>query len=184
MTANRKFLDRFAERVMDLDSPAYGDERERAVSMEASTFGLTAGLYIGLLSAALSSLFGLLLLPVFLLLLSVLPSAMAAWYARRQGVNLHKLAENAGSRSTMVAITIYGVVLMLTFAAMAYTVFAGQPIISAPPIEVTPGEGFLGGMAQGAVIGGILGGLAAVVGGARSFRRANHRRRSRINRES
>jgi hypothetical protein len=178
MTTNRTLLDRFAERVMDLDSPAYGDERERAVSMEANTFGLTAGLYVGLLAAALFSLFGLLLLPVALLVFSVLPSAVATWYARRRGVNLHKLAENAGSRSTMVAIAIYGVALMLTFAAMAYTVFAGQPIISAPSIEVTPGEGFLGGMAQGAVIGGILGGLAAVVGGALSFRRANRRRRA------
>jgi hypothetical protein len=69
------------------------------------------------------------------------------------------------------------VALMLTFAAMAYTVFAGQPILTAPSIEVTPGEGFLGGMAQGAVVGGILGGLAAIIGGVRSFRRANRRRR-------
>jgi len=179
MTRRRNLLDRWTERVMDLDSPAYGDERERAVSMESSAFGLTAGLYVGLLAALVASLFGLILLPVVLLAVTVVPSVAALWYASRRNVNLQKLAENAGARSTMVGITIYGVAMVLTFTAMTYTVLTGEPMLPTPSLEVAPGEGFLGGMAEGAVVGGMIGGLAAIVGGVRSFRRASRRRTER-----
>lgn len=178
MMRRRNVLDRMAERVMDLDSPAYGDERERAVFMEASTFGLTAGMYAGLLGAVVASIFGLVLLPVALLVMTILPSAAALWYARRRGVDLRKLGENAGDRSTMIGIIVYSAAMVLVFAAMAYTVFTGQPVLSSPSLGVTPGEGFLGGMAQGAVVGGMLGGLAAIIGGVRSFRKANRREAS------
>lgn len=179
MTRKRNVLDRAAERVMDLDSPAYGDERERAVFMESSSFGLTTGLYLGVLGAVVASIFGLVLLPVALLVMTILPSAAAMWYAKRRGVNPQELAENAGARSTMVGIVVYGAAMVLTFAAMSYTVFAGQPVLPAPSLEVVPGEGFVGGMAQGAVIGGVLGGGAAIVGGVVSFRRANRQRQIR-----
>lgn len=175
MKRRRNVLDRVAEQVMDLDSPAYGDERERAVFMESSTFGLTTGLYVGVFAAVIASVFGLVLLPVALLVMTILPWAAALWYARRRGVNLQELAESAGARSTMVSILVHGTAMVLTFAAMAYTVFMGQPVLPAPSIEVIPGEGFLGGMAQGAVVGGMLGGLAAIVAGVLSFRRANRR---------
>ncbi|MCW2131596.1 hypothetical protein [Arthrobacter sp. VKM Ac-2550] len=175
MKRRRNVLDRVAEQVMDLDSPAYGDERERAVFMESSSFGLTTGLYLGVVGAVVASVFGLVLLPVALLVMTIIPSAAAHWYAKRRGVNMQELAEHAGSRSTMVGILVFGTAMVLTFAAMSYTVFTGQPILTAPSLEVIPGEGFLGGMAQGAVAGGMLGGLAAIVGGILSFRRANRR---------
>lgn len=173
MTHRPSMLDRVAGRMMDLDSPAYGDERERAVFMEASSFGLTIGLYAGLLSALVASVFGFVLLPVVLLVVTILPAAAAVWYARRREVDVTKLAENAGARSTMVTIVVFGAVMVLTFAAMTYTVFTGLPLLPAPRLEVTPGEGFFGGMAQGAVIGGMIGGLAAIIGGILSFRRAH-----------
>lgn len=179
MNRRRNVLDRVAEQVMDVDSPAYGDERERAVFMESSTFGLTTGLYLGGLAAVVASVFGLVLLPVALLVMTVLPWAAASWYARRRGVNLQALADNAGDRSTMTGILVHGTAMLLTFAAMSYTVFTGQPVLSPPPLEVTPGEGFVGGMAQGAVVGGMLGGLAAITGGVISFRRAKRRREAR-----
>ena len=62
---------------------------------------------------------------------------------------------------------------------MAYTVFAGQPLISPPQFDVTPGEGFLGGMAQGAVVGGMIGGAAAIIGGVSGYRGANRGRAGR-----
>ncbi len=176
MTHRPTMLDRVAERIMDLDSPAYGDERERAVFMEASSFGLTTALYAGLVSAFVASVFGFLLLPVVLLVVTLLPSGAAVWYARRRDVDVQKLAENAGARSTMVSIVVFGAMMTLTFAAMTYTVFAGHALLAAPRIEVTPGEGFIGGMAQGAVVGGMIGGLAAVIGGVFSFRRARRHR--------
>lgn len=176
MTRERKALDRMADRVMDLDSAAYGDERERAVFLESGTFGLTAGLYVGLLGAVVASLLGLVLLPVALLVMTILPSGAAVWYAKRRAVDLHELSDRSGSRSTMVGIAAFGAATTLTFAAMTYTVFAGQPPLPAPSFEVTPGEGFLGGMAQGAVVGGMFGGLATIVGGVLSYRRASSRR--------
>lgn len=176
MTRRRNVLDRLAERVMDLDSAAYGDERERAVFMESCSFGVTIGLYAGLLGAVVASGFGLLLVPVVLLVIALLPPVAAFWYAKRRGIDSWKLAENSGARSTMVSTIVYGVAMVLTFAAMAYTVFTGQPVLPVPSLEVTPGEGFLGGMAQGSVVGGVLGGLAAIVGGVLSFRRVNRRR--------
>lgn len=177
MTRTRNFLDRMSERVMDPDGPAYGDERERAVFMESSSFGLTTGLYAGLFSAVVASVFGLVLLPVVLLGLTALPSVAALWYARRRGVSLQKLAENSGARSTMVNIIVCGAAMVLTFAAMTHTVLTGQPVLPAPSPEVTPGQGLLGGMAQGALVGGMLGGLAAIVGGVLDFRRTNRRRK-------
>lgn len=176
MTRRPNTLDRLVERVMDLDSPAYGDERERAVFMESTTFGLTTGIYLGLLGAVVASLFGLVLLPVALLAMAILPGVAALWYARKQDVNLHELAENAGARSTMLAIVVFGSAMVVTFAAMGYTVFAGQAMLPAPALEVIPGEGVLGGMAQGAPVGGMLGGLATIIGGVHSYRRANRHR--------
>lgn len=176
MTRKPTMVDRAARRIMDLESPAYGDERERAVFMESSSFGLTTGLYAGLLIAFVTSLFGLLLLPAALLVVALLPSAAAVWYARRREVDVRELAENAGARSTMVSVVIFGAVMMLTFACMAYTIFGGHPLLPVPGLDVTPGEGFLGGMVQGAPIGGMLGGFAAIIAGTLSYRRAHRRK--------
>lgn len=165
-------LDRMSDRMMDLKSPAYGDERERAVFMESSNFGLSIGLYVGLLGAMIAAMFGLLLLPVALVIMTILPATATHWYASRRGVNLQSLADNSGARSTMIHIVVASAVASLTFAGMAYTVFSGQPLVPLPSLDVTPGEGILGGMAQGAVIGGILGGLAGVAGGMYSYRKA------------
>lgn len=181
MMRRRNMLDRMAERVMDLDSPAYGDERERVVFMEANSFGLTIGLYLGFLGAAVASLFGLVLLPVALLVMAYCPSMVAAWYATRRGVDFKKVVEDATARSAtdarslMITTVTLGATTVLTFAAMAYTVFTGQPVLPTPSLGVTPGEGILGATVRGAIIGAMigamLGGLAAIVGSVRDFRR-------------
>ncbi len=82
----------------------------------------------------------------------------------------------AGALLVMIGIVVYAAAMALTFAAMSYTVFTGQPVLPAPSLEVAPGEGFVGGMALGAVVGGMVGGGAALVGGVFSFRRANRQR--------
>ncbi|MFP7833395.1 hypothetical protein [Marisediminicola sp. LYQ134] len=164
---------------MDLDNPAYGDEREKAVFMEASSFGLTMGIYLSLALAVIASTVGYLIVAVALLAMTILPSAAAQWYAKQHGVDIRAMAENAGDRSTTRTFVILGAGMVLTFAAMAVTVFTGQPILPTPTLDVTPGEGFFGGMAQGAVVGGMLGGLAAIVGALVGYRRAAARRDSR-----
>jgi hypothetical protein len=166
-------LDRFAGRMMDLDSPAYGDERERAVVMEASSFGLLMGLYAGLLSALLASVFGFVLLPVILLVGTILPLAAALWYAKRRGVSMEQLTENTAAKSTMVHTVVFGAVGMLTFAAMTYTVFTGLALLPLSHFDVTSGEGAWVGAIRGGVIGGMLGSLATIIGGTLSFRRAH-----------
>lgn len=177
MAHNDNVLDRMTDRVMDLKSPAYGDERERAVFMESSSFGLSIGLYAGLFGAMVSAVFGLVLLPVALLVMTILPAAATHWYARRRGVNLQSLADNSGARSTLIHIVVTCTAMSLTFAAMAYTVFAGQGLVPLPSLDVTPGEGFLGGMAEGAAVGGIIGGLAGVAGAVYGYRKANRAER-------
>lgn len=175
MTRSDNLFDRMSDRVMDLDSPTYGDERERSVYMESSSFGLTIGLYTGLFGAVIASLFGLMLLPVGLLIMTILPWAATHWYARRRGVNINALAGNSGARSTLIGFVVSGAGMALAFAGMAYTVFAGQSLLPGPSLEVIPGEGFFGGFIEGAVVGGILGGFITVIGGVYSYRKAKQR---------
>lgn len=178
MERNRDVLDRAADRVMDLDSPAWGDERERAVFMESSSFGLTTGLYAGHLGAVIASLFGLVLLPVTLLLLANLPAVATIWYAKRRNVDLQKLAEDAGARSTMLNALFFGIAMVVTCAALAYTVFTGHSVLPTPSLAAAWDVGFFRGLAQGAVVGGTLGALAAMVGAVLSYRRASRQRRA------
>ncbi|MDX2358939.1 hypothetical protein [Dietzia sp. PP-33] len=176
MTQRNGVFDRLSDRVMNLDSPAYGDERERTVSMEASSFGLTIGLYAGLAGAVVSAAFGLILLPTVLLALTILPAAAAQWYARRRGVHLNALAEESGAKSTLITMVAVCALIALTFAAMTYTVFTSQPLLPLPSFTVTPGDGLLGGAAQGAVVGGIVGAVAGIIGSILSYRKAHRRK--------
>lgn len=176
MTRRRNVLDQLADRVMDLDSRAYGDERERAVFTESTTFGLTMGLYAALTSAVVLAVLGQVLLPVALLVITLVPALAAIWYAKRRGVDLSELADRAGARSTMVNVVVVGAGMALAFAAMTWTVWTGHGLVTVPAPDVTPGEGFWGGLVQGAVVGGFLGSIGAIVGGVASYRRTNRRR--------
>lgn len=171
MKGKRHVLDRMADQVMDLDNPAYGDERERAVFMESSAFGTSIGIYVALAAAIVTSAFGLVLLAVVLVCAAVLPSIAMRWYARRRGVDVEALANQAGDRSTLTNFIIIGGAMVLVFAAIGYWMFTGQPLVTAPAISITPGEGFLGGMAQGAVIGGLIGGFAMILRGVLNYLR-------------
>lgn len=88
MTRKDSRLEKAASRIMDLDSPAYGDERERAVSMEARAYGITVGIYLSLVVALVSAILGQVLLAVVLLLTMSLPNWAAIWYARRHDVDI------------------------------------------------------------------------------------------------
>lgn len=163
-TVSRTVLDRMADRLMDLDGGAYGDERERAVLMEANAFGLTIGIFAALAAALGLAVVGQLLAPLLFVLLAILPATAAGWYAGRRQVDATEVAERSGARSTPVLTVAIGVVVVLTFAAMAVTVFTGDPLIAAAVDH--PRGGLAGGLVQGGVVGGVLGGLATVIGGA------------------
>lgn len=158
-------LGRAADRVMGLDSAAYGDERERAVFMEAATFGYAVATYVTIGVALVAAVFGTLLLPVVLLLVCGLPSLSAIWYAGRRGVDVDELAQRAagGTKRTIGAIVFGG--FALTLAAMAWTVFTGHGLVPLPEVDVAGPEasGMLASMVKGGVIGGAGGLLLAAV---------------------
>ena len=185
-------LDRAADRIMGVDSPAYGDERERAVVLEASTFGLTLGMCLSLGAALVAAVLGHVLLPGVLLAVMLLPNLSTAWYAQRRGVDIAELAERrvrartndvrgtmifagmflARSKDVLGSMVFTG--MFLTFAAMAYTLFVGHGLVPAPEVDVTgpDASGFGAGLMRGAVIGGMAGLLVAAAVTELSSRRA------------
>jgi tetrahydromethanopterin S-methyltransferase subunit B len=174
MRNTRGTLGRAADAVMALDSPAYGDERERAAFMEATTFGFTIGIYVNLAVAFVAAVLGGLLLPAVLLLVMAVPTWSAIWWASaRHGVDISDLADRAEPRSrTTVRLVVVGG-MFLTVAAMAYTVFTGHGLAVPPHVDVTGPDtgGFVGGLVQGAVVGGMIGLLAFTVLSATRRRR-------------
>lgn len=148
---------------MGLDSPAYGDERERAVFMESSAFGVTVGIFASIAAAFIAALLGQLILPAALIALSSVPSFAMIWYAKRRGVDISELAQRASGKSKAVigAITYGGI--LLTVAAMYYTAWFGHGVIPLPelaPFSAESSEALrsvLTGGGIGLVGGGILG---------------------------
>jgi hypothetical protein len=166
MRNTRGSLGRAADAVMALDSPTYGDERERAASMEAATFGFTIGIYVNLAVALVAAVLGGLLLPAVLLMVMAVPTWSAIWWASvRHGVDISDLADRGEPRrQTTVRLVVVGG-MFLTVAAMAYTVFTGDGLVATPHVDVTGPDtgGLVGGLVQGGVVGGMIGLLAAGV---------------------
>ncbi|MGW6128844.1 hypothetical protein ACWFNE_02330 [Cellulomonas sp. NPDC055163] len=163
MTTNEHgILGRAADRLMDLDSPVYGDERERALVMEAYTFGATATVYVCIGAAVVSAVLGGLLLPVVLLVTATLPSFASIWYARRRGVDLLAMSERATPRErrTTVLTMVGGVLVVL--GAMLVTVRTGHGLVPLPEPSGTVSE-VLDSLVVGAILGGIGGGLLGLV---------------------
>ncbi|GAA2114461.1 hypothetical protein [Kocuria atrinae] len=172
MTRKDTVMGHMADQVMDLDSPAYGDERERSVFMESSTFGLTIALYLGAAGAFTAALFGYLLLPAALLAMIACPSLAASWYAKRKGVDIQMMAETAGARSTVVNAAIFSGAMVLTCAVVSYTLWTGDSLLAAPSVDPVKNGGFLRGFLLGAAVGGMAGGLAGLFGLIQGLRKA------------
>jgi hypothetical protein len=172
MKRNNGMLDRAADRLMDLDSPAYGDERERGLFMEASTFGLTLGMYLNLAAAFLAAVFGQLLLPVVLLVLMSAPSWATLWYGRRRGIDVTEMAGRASARSRTLPVAVIFGGMLLVFAVMSYTVSTGHGLFPVPEIDPT------GDAMQGGVVGGTIGAAVGAVVSLLLMARRSRRRRS------
>lgn len=169
MTSTHGARDRVAARLMALDSASYGDERERAVFMEATTFGYTLTSYVSIGIAVVTALLGQLLLPVLLMLVVGLQSWATIWYAGRRGVDVSELAfraEPAMKRTT--GVLVFGG-FAVVLAALAWTVFTGHGLIDLPAVDV--GSGVVGSMVKGAVVGGGGGLLVGAVAMAVQNRR-------------
>ncbi|MFD1506424.1 hypothetical protein FE374_16465 [Georgenia yuyongxinii] len=163
MTDKATYLGRAADRLMDLDNASYGDERERAVFMEASTFGTTIGTYLHLLGAVVAAALGQLLLPVVLVVLMGVPALATGWYASRRGVDISELAARAGTRTKALHIAIVFGALLLVLGAMLFTVSTGHGLVPVPEPDLLDPETreLLSSMVGGACVGGVIGGAGA-----------------------
>ncbi|MEE6281893.1 hypothetical protein [Georgenia sp. MJ170] len=156
---------RAAGRFMDLDGPAYGDEREKAVFTEAATFGFTLGIYANLVVALVSAVLGSLVVPTVVLALLAVPTWAALWYARRHDVEVDEIADRAGLKDQVTTFAVVFGGLIVTVGAMAFTVFTGHGLVRLPSLDVVGPDatGFMASLVEGAVIGGLGGSVVCLV---------------------
>lgn len=178
MSSKQGRVDRAVDRIMGLDGPGYGDERERAVVMEAGTWGMTVGIVASIGAALVAAVLGLLLAPVLLLVLSAVPAFATIGYAQRRGVDLNELNDRSPlSEKAWVFAVVFGG-LALVVGAMAYTVFTGHGLVQLPDLELIgpDASGVGASMVRGAAMGGfgglLVGMVAMLVGPRLRARRA------------
>lgn len=177
MNGKQGRVGRAVDRYMSLDGDSYGDERERAVVTEAATFGFALGIYASLAVALVAAVLGALVLPAVLVALLAVPSWSAIWYAGRHAVDIGELAERAGLQvrvGTLVAV--FGGVL-LTVAAMGFTVLSGHGLVQLPTVDVVGPDAT--GIAASLVKGGVVGALGGALVGVVAIPLAARRRRRR-----
>lgn len=107
-----------------------GDERERAVLLEAALRGNRAMLSAMLLLAFVTALLGSWLIPAAILLTMALAGRVTTDYAGERGVDLDRLGGQRSTRSTRCLLGTTGMVL--TFAVMSYTAATGHALLVVP----------------------------------------------------
>ncbi len=142
--------------VGDLDHPFYEEERQRDVWNEACAVGLQVALWLGLaLAAAMVWLGGATALPYALAVFALL-AGVTSWvtvsYAQRLGV---RVEDPAG---------------LLRLRLVPYLVLLALFLTGV--VRAAPSDGFVGGLAQGAAVGGAAGTLWLLASGLRARRRA------------
>ncbi len=142
--------------VGDLDHPFYEEERQRDVWNEACAVGLQVALWLGLaLAAAMVWLGGVTALPYALAVFALL-AGTTSWvtvhYAQRLGV---RVEDPAG---------------LLRLRLVPYLVLLA--LFLAGVVRAAPSDGFVGGLARGAAVGGAAGTLWLLASGLRARRRA------------
>ena len=173
MTRRNGRIDRTLDRMMALDSPVYGDERERALFMESATFGMTVAIYVSLASALVAAVFGTLLLPVVLLVMAAVPSWATMYYAKRRGVDVNELVNRVSLRDKAGTLVVTFVGIVLVIGAMAYTIFTGHGLLRLPVLDlVGPDASGLGAsLVRGGIIGAFGGAVVGLVAAAVGSRR-------------
>ncbi len=142
--------------VGDLDHPFYEEERQRDVWNEACAVGLQAALWLGLaLATAMVWLGGATGLPYALAVFAVVvgvTSWVTVLYAQQLGV---RVEDPAG---------------LLRLRLVPYLVLLALFLTGV--VRAAPSDGFVGGLAQGAAVGGAVGTLWLLASGLRARRRA------------
>lgn len=164
-------LDIAADRLLNLDSPVYGDERERRIVLEASSLGHVAVSFVGLAAAVLAAAAGAVGASVVLVLVASVPSFTALWYSKRHGVDTAALAlrDRRLYAQTMGATFL---LLALWCAAVAVYGFTGHPLVPVPDVASWFRDtDALRGAAVGGAFGGVAGAVWVFLSGRRAARR-------------
>lgn len=162
---NRKHstLDKAAERLIDIDNVNHGDERERAIYMEAATFGMTLGVWGCFFASLVFAVFGQILLPIVLICVAMIPSYGTLWFASRRGVSTLDLLSRGSYRSGLASAVGFAVILLLTLAAMIYSAYFGRGLLQFKLTFEVVGDGLAEAAAQGALIGAGIGAVLGVI---------------------
>ena len=93
-------LERLGDRFLNLESPTYGDERERAVVLAASSLAFSVGLVALMAFTIVLALTGLPTVGFALWILAVLISLTMTGYAKAKGVDIQALGSRGSGRLT------------------------------------------------------------------------------------
>lgn len=129
MTKRLSFIDRGAQRLVDSDGADHGDERERAIVLEAQAFGMHLMALVSWLGALLLAVVGQVGAPIALILAPLIPALGSLWYSRRRGVDSYALMARASLSRTLGWTAFYAVVLFATIAALIHRLFFGDGLL-------------------------------------------------------
>lgn len=165
MSTNRtpSRLDNLADRLMALNSPIYGDERQRRVILESSAFGASIGLYACLIGAVLTAAIGDAAASLVLVIVAGLISMGVSWYSERRGVDLTAMARR-DPRAWRLAHATVLLALAAWAGALAFLGFAGRPLV---PVPLQTGE-FWAYVAAGGAFGALVGAVWSWISAGRT----------------
>lgn len=168
---------RRADWVAGFNDPSMGDEREREVILRAYTYAMQLSLYCSLAIAVVFAAVGAGWWSAVPLVAMILPTAAAARYARREGVDLAQLTESASAKRRNWALLVSILAVACWAAALAYHQLVGHPLF-----RVSFGT-FGGDDSPSSSIGLIVGAGVGVAGGVAAQRLLAVRRRRRMRAE-
>lgn len=143
-----------ADRIVGLNDPSMGDERERDVILRAYTFGAVISTYtffaLGILFAVIGG--GFWTVPI--VLGTGVMSAAVSSYCKREGMDFKMATARANPKRLVISQLIGAVFIIVWVIAIVYHQTAGHPLIDA---------------GLGTAFGGSSGGSSIVVGAAIGF---------------
>lgn len=162
--AHRSTLDRAADRLLMLDSPIYGDERQRRVTLEACALGWVLGVFATQLAGVLAATLGAVGASIGFMVLAILLTVPTLWYAKRRAVSMDELARR-DPRLLRLSQAASFFIMAAWCAALAFYAYAGYPLLDlGDPFSLeNGGSDVVGGMAIGGLVGGCAGGLMQLV---------------------
>lgn len=163
MNRRTTVVDKAAEQLVNMDNANYADERERSVYLEAQAYGMQLTMLTCWFTALVLAIFGQLLAPLTLVLIPLVPSLGAQWYAKRRGVNPYRLMARGPISKTMAWTGFYGLLLFTISAAMVHRAYHGEGLLDFSVTVEVVGEELQYAMAVGAIFGLGLGALVGVL---------------------